>query len=186
MATRRFDRPTQETFKNQTAFARFHEKFLSSLETGLDNIQSEIGALAAAQAAQATANTAHNNDKLTSSSIIPANVMTASDAGTDASVIIANHTRLYGDASQIAVTGATLTGLAYSTTYGVYYDDPTFTNATPTYHATTTASNALNNFVAGRHFLGTVTTPASGGAATTGGSSPPGTGGVDRGVYSSL
>jgi hypothetical protein len=166
---------------------------LGGLETAIDALSAANAAAAAAATAQTsataantTANTVKRDDKITASSIIPAEVLSATDAGTDATITIANHTRIYGDDAQLAVTGAVLTGLAYSTTYGVYYDDTSTSDTTPTYHATTTPSNALNNFVAGRHFVGTVATPAAGGAATSGGASPPGAGGTSRTEFSSI
>jgi Flp pilus assembly protein TadG len=159
---------------------------LGGLETAIDALNAANAAQAAADAAEATATTTKRDDKITASSIIPANVLTATDAGTDATIAAAAHTRIYGDASQLSVGGHTFTGLAYSTAYGIYYDDPTCSDTTPTYHTTTTISNALNNFVAGRHFVGTVTTPAAGGAASSGGVSPPGYGGGSRDELSSI
>lgn len=154
------------------------------IEAALADLQSQLAQI---EAAQATADAAKRNDKITASSVIPANVLSASDAGTSATITIAPNARVYGDATQLTgIAGGTITGLAYSTTYGVYYDDLMTANTSPTYHATTTASNALNNFVPGRHFLGLVTTPASGGTATTGGYSPPATGGSDRDKFGTL
>jgi hypothetical protein len=127
-----------------------------------------------ADAADAAAAITKRNDKISASATSPSNILTASDAGTDATITIASHTRLYGDATSLSVTGGSITGLAYSTIYGVYYDDTTTANTTPTYHATTTLKNAMANFAAGRHYCGQVTTPASGGGSTSGsGAQPP-------------
>lgn len=143
-------------------------------------------AVADITAAQADIIAVTTSDKISSSWTVPAKVLTAVDAGTDVTITIANHTRLYGDGSQLAVTGGTFTGKAYSTNYGVYYDDLTCADTTPAYGITTTLSNAQNNFVAGRHRVGDLVTPGAGGAATSGGTNPPGSGGEDRDRYSTL
>lgn len=129
----------------------------------------------AAQLAQIIAVTTAN--AISASWIAPASVLTASDAGTDATITIANFTRFYDDGTSVAVIGGDITGLAYSTLYAVYYDDATRASTTPTLVATTFTGTARHNFAAGRHFVGTVTTPASGGAPATGGDyTPPGGG----------
>lgn len=168
----------------------------------LGNLQGELGALAAAIAAQATAdaaaadaataqttaNTVKRDDKITGSFVVPANVVTSTDNGTNATITIAAHTRKYGDGSSLSVAGGSLTG-AYSTDYGIYYNDTTTADTTPTYVKSTNLTQAVNSYAAGRHFVGNITTPASGGAATTGGYSPAGTGAdseTDRNKYSSL
>jgi hypothetical protein len=169
-------------------------KITASAKTLADNAQSTANtattdaatAQGTANTANTTANTVKRDDKIGGSSVIPADVLTASDAGTDATVVVAAHTRLYNDNSSLSVGGHTFTGLAYSTSYGVYYDDTTTSDTTPTYHTTTTLSHALNNFVAGRHYVGIVTTPASGGSPTTGGSTPIGTDTADRSQLSSV
>ena len=57
-------------------------------------------------------------------------------------------------------------------------DDETLEDATPTYLATTTRADAQVGAGPGRHFVGTVTTPADGGGGTSGtGGFPPGGGG---------
>jgi hypothetical protein len=114
-------------------------------------------------------------------------IVTASDAGTDATVTIANHTRVYPvqgsiDVPDVAITGASITGLAYSTEYFIYYDDPTLADTTPAFQATTVSADAQVGAAAGRHFVGYVTTPASGGGSTSGGGgAPPGGGGGGSG-----
>jgi hypothetical protein len=190
---------------------RYFDKFLTALEGVTTNLQDQITAIAAAQAAadaaaaaaataqttattaatdaaaaQTTADAVNLNDKIGGSYVIPADALSASDAGTNATITIAANTRVYNDASTLAVAGGSITGLAYSTTYGVYYDDPTTADTTPTYVATATLSNALNNFVTGRHFVGNVTTPAAGGTSTSGGYTPPATDPADRNKFSTL
>jgi uncharacterized membrane protein YgcG len=107
----------------------------------------------------------------------PSLVATATDAGTDATITIAAHTRIYADGTQLAVGGTVFTALAYATNYGVYYDDPTLGDTTPPYQTTTNLAEAQNNYTNGRHFVATIKTPASGGTATSGGTTPPGSGG---------
>lgn len=107
---------------------------------------------------------------------IPTMILTATDAGADVTITVASHVRRYGDTSELAVTGGSLTGKAYSTTYAIYYDDETRADAAPTFVATTDLETAQHNYVAGRHYVGTVTTPAAAGGPTTGGSPPAGSG----------
>lgn len=116
---------------------------------------------------------------------LPTNVLTGVDAGASASIQTANHTRVYpvqGNADytvDVAIAGiADITGLAYTTTYYVYYDDDTLSDPTPVMHATTVQRDAQVGAAPGRHFVGTVTTPAAAGAPTGGGGGyPPGGGG---------
>lgn len=114
---------------------------------------------------------------------VPTNVLTATDAGTTATITIANHTRYYPvqgtyDVPDVSITGASITGLAFSTTYYVYYDDTTLADTTPSFVATTSANTAQVGFAAGRHLVGKITTPADGGGGTSGGGMlPPGGGG---------
>lgn len=141
-------------------------------------------ALAAASAAQTTADTAQitadtvkRDDAITVSWTVPEGCISAADAGSDVTITVATHARLYGDGTKLdPVTGTTFTGKAYSTTYGIYYDDITRADATPSYQITTTLAQAQNGFVAGRHRVGEITTPAAAGAPTAGGTVPSGSG----------
>lgn len=107
---------------------------------------------------------------------IPTLVLTASDAGANVTISVAAHIRRYGDGTELAVAGGNLTGKSYSTKYAIYYDDETREDGTPSYVATTDLETAQHNYEAGRHYVGTVTTPAAAGAPTTGGSPPAGSG----------
>jgi hypothetical protein len=147
-----------------------------------------IAAQAAADAAQSDATDAAREAARINSYPNPGvGIVTASDAGTDATVTIANHTRVYPvqgsiDVPDVAITGGSITGLAYTTTYFIYYDDTTLADTTPTFHATTVSADAQVGAAAGRHFVGYVTTPASGGGSTSGGGgAPPGGGGGGSG-----
>ena len=117
------------------------------------------------------------NDSISSSWTSPGQILTASDAGTNTTITVADHTRKYGDSTSVFVTGSAITGLAYSTTYQIYYDDAARTGGAVTFNATTNPNNALHNAVVGRHYCGEITTPAAGGGSTSGGVSPPSSGG---------
>ena len=115
-----------------------------------------------------------------SSYTAPTNVLTAADVGTDCTVTIAAHTRIYPGSfvADLAVGGGSVTGLSFSTAYYIYYDDTTLAVTAPAYQATTNAATAQVGAADGRHFVGVVTTPADGGGATGGsGGFPPGGGG---------
>lgn len=147
---------------------------LESQETAQDGILDDL----ATQLASINAVTASN--AISASWISPSSVLTAADAGSDATITIASFTRLYDDGSSVSITGGNLTGLAYSTIYAVYYDDTTRENETPTFVATTDTGEARHNFVGGRHYIDTITTPAASDPPTSGGGySPPGGGGDD-------
>ena len=109
---------------------------------------------------------------------VSGNPTTATDAGTDATVNIAAHSRVYPDET-VAVSSGSITALAYSTLYSIYYDDADREGGAVTYAATTTAADAYNSSTnPDRHYVGYVTTPASGAPDTGGGGvGPPGSGG---------
>lgn len=130
------------------------------------------------QAAQTTADTVTTANAISASWIVPASPLAATDAGSDTTITIANFTRYYDDQTSVAVTGAAITALAYSTAYAVYYDDETRASTTPVFHATTVLGEARHNYVAGRHYLGTITTPAAGGSGTAGDDYTPPGGGI--------
>ena len=131
-----------------------------------------------AATAQTTADVVKINDAISSSWPVNGSsfaVLSATDAGTNVTITVVTHTRNYGDITNVSVTGASITGLAYTTDYYVYYDDPTRVGGGVTYHATTNPVTASYNEASGRHFCGGITTPASGGAPTSGGASSAGT-----------
>lgn len=108
--------------------------------------------------------------------------LSATDAGTDATIAIAAHDRVYSDKS-VSLSAGSLTGLPYSTDYWVYYDDPDRSGGAVTYVALDPSvddpADAFNSPAnPGRHNVGYITTPASGGGGTGGGGAgPPGSGG---------
>ncbi|WP_105198959.1 phage tail protein [Pseudoalteromonas sp. T1lg10] len=91
------------------------------------------------------------------------NPLSASDNGSSAKITIASHSRQYGFGS-LSLNAGSITGLAFSTKYYVYYDDPTYSGGAVTYHATTN----IQTVAAGNHriFVSTITTPADGGGNT--------------------
>lgn len=123
----------------------------------------------AAVTAQGTANGTNAFSSLQGSYVSPTNVLTATDAGASATITIAGHNRIYGDGTTVAVTGGALPGLAYSTSFSVYYDDPARAGGAVTYHSTSdpaTASPSAAN--PDRHFVGAVKTPAALGSPISG------------------
>lgn len=126
-----------------------------------------------AATAQSTADTVEKNDKLTASYTDPIYILSASDAGTDATISIAAHTRKYGDGTSVSISADTITGKNYSTDYFIYYNDSTYSDTTPNFIATTNSRTAQTNPSTGRHFVGAITTPAAGGGSTSGGSGGP-------------
>lgn len=200
--TMRFDRLPAEAGLFMQVWA---QSFLEALEQALDDIvlvNAEQSALLASvqavqaqqaaiiadleaqllliQAAQSTADAVKLRDTIAASYTTGGALLSASDAGTDATITVAGHTRYYNDLTPpVAITGAVLAGLAYSTLYYVYYDDETLSDTTPAFVATTVATEAQANAAAGRHAIGSVTTPASGGGSSSGGGYvPPGGGGT--------
>ena len=85
--------------------------------------------------------------------------LTATDAGTDATVNISAHTRIYGDGSSVSVSAGSITGLAYSTDYWVFYDDPTRAGGAVTYQHSTDPADAVQT--GDKHSVGAVTTPVA-------------------------
>lgn len=157
------------------------QKHCEKIEDAFDE-QAAINAELASQlaqilAAQEAADLARRNDSISASWTSPGTILTASDAGTDATITIAAHSRKYGDTTEVSVNGGSLTGLAYSTKYYLYYDQTSRAGGVVTYLSATNPNTALPNAAEGRHFCGFVTTPASGGGDTSGGVSPPGSGG---------
>lgn len=176
----RFDRSIPLVNKDLTPNTTFHQwwdRVARGIESSINGIQDALNAAgialsaagaaqAAADDAQAAANAAQGAadsvgvvSKLTNSGCTGLTI-TATDAGTNATVTISAHTRVYGNGSTVAVGGGSVTGLAYGTGYYIYYDDPEFDGLSITYLATTSEATAaqINN----RHLVGAVTTPLTG------------------------
>lgn len=112
----------------------------------------------AASDAQAAADNVESVTKLSGSGT-DGLILSASDAGSDATINISAHTRIYADGSQVAVDSGSLTGLAYSTIYYIYYDDANFLGGAVAYQFTTTKTVAAQT--GARHLVGQITTPAA-------------------------
>jgi len=108
------------------------------------------------------------------SSIQSAAPLTAADVGSDATVTVAAHNIVY-DNGTVAYNSGTVTGLAFSTLYYIYADDPTKAGGAVTYIATITATDTTGN--TGRYYVGQITTPADTGGPTAGGGGGGGGGG---------
>ena len=175
---------TQEQFQIWwQQIAEAIEEQIGAQQTAIDALAAAVAAQASADAAasdaadaQNTADTAKRDDAISASWTSPGAVLSASDAGSNATITIAAHTRKYGDGTQLNVSGDTITNRNYSTTYYVYYNDANRSDTTPNYQSTTNPNTAAPNAGAGRHFVGKIVTPASGGGATSGGTVPPGGG----------
>jgi len=103
------------------------------------------------------------SNKLSTQSVQP---VTAVDAGSNASINIASHTVQFGF-GPVSYNSGSITGLAYSTLYYVYVDDPEYAGGAVVYLSTTNAN--LVTAGNGRYYAGKVTTPAAAGGPTDGG-----------------
>lgn len=201
----RFDRSIPIVKKDGTPTLPFHgwwQQILKKIESAINGIQDALiaagiaieaaedaqtaadaaqtaadAAQAAADAAEGTGEGAERIASLTNSGTIGLTV-TASDAGSDATITISAHTRAYGNGTSVAVDGGSLTGLLYSTYYYIYYDDPSRAGGSVTYAVTTSEVSAVQT--GDRHLVGAVTTPAAldpdtGGQVVR----PPGVGSID-------
>lgn len=171
------------------AFVRFWDEVATRIET-------ETGALAAAEAANAaaiaadaaataanaaaaSANSAASTAQTTAdtvtaqaslnNSFTTGATVTATDAGASATISIGAHTRYYGDGTNVSVNAGSVTGLSYSTKYYVYYDQASRAGGAVTYVATTTNATAFpTTGNPDRHYVGAVTTPAAAAGPNTG------------------
>lgn len=98
--------------------------------------------------------------------------LSATDAGSDATINIAAFTMRFPLAGDVSYNSGSVTGLAFSTEFRVYFRDPTLAGGTVTFFATSTDADLANN--ADNIWLGNITTPANGAGDT---SQDPGTGG---------
>jgi hypothetical protein len=103
------------------------------------------------------------SNKLSTQSAQP---LTATDAGSNATISIAAHSVQFGFGT-VSYSSGSITGLSYSTTYYVYADDPDYEGGTVTYVATTNAN--LVTAGNGRYYVGRIVTPAAAAGPTGGG-----------------
>lgn len=131
-------------------------------------------AATAAAAAQTSADSVTSDTNISNSYVIGV-AIAGHDAGASATVNISAHSRLYGDGATVAVNSGSVTTLAYSTSYYIYYDDPSRAGGAVTYHVTTSIGSAAQSGVnPNRHYVGAVVTPAALAADTAGvGAAPP-------------
>lgn len=175
-------------------FKALMNKNFGLVEEAIANLEDQVALIAAAQAAAdaanaaaaaadaAAANAQTAADDVTeasalANSYVSGATVAATDAGANVTVTISAHTRHYpqpdGSTVDVSVSGGSVTALAYSTTYFIYYDDAARAGGAVTYQATTSSTSAAQ--IGDRHMVGSVLTPAAL-AAPTGGSyvSPPG------------
>lgn len=155
-------------------------QFEQLLSDFVDVAEAVIAAQAAADAANAAAAAADAAAVAVTEATDLANsypegvALEASDAGADVTITISAHDRVYASGTTVPVDGGVLTGLAYSTSYWIAYDQASRTGGAVTYVAyTTSQGNGVNN--PNRHFVGAVVSPDAGGLVNDGQPSlPPG------------
>ncbi|SEJ03026.1 Putative phage tail protein [Sphingomonas sp. OV641] len=131
--------------------------------------------------AQAINDTVDVSERLMISNSWPSGVsITAGDAGGSTTINVSAHERVYSDRT-VSVAASAQIGLAYSTTYWLYYDDAARSGGDVSLQATTTYANAFpSDANPARHYVGWILTPAAGGGGSTGGGgTPPGGGGMN-------
>ena len=141
--------------------------FLRQLNSNVDVVAAIQAALAAADLANTAAGNAQNaadNAQAESSlnNSYPANfappLVSAASSG---NVTVANHDRVYGDGSSVAVLGAVIpTGGGPGSVVRVYYDDPTRAGGAVFYQTTSNPTISAQTGV--RHSVGAVTIPGAG------------------------
>jgi hypothetical protein len=160
-------------------FERYWDEAMRSIESNINALLAIPGiqvAIDAANTAAANANTAADAAvdaaadaarvaALTNSGVSGITI-TATDSGSNCTITISAHTRVYGDGTSVSVNGGSVTGLAYSTQYYMYYDQPSRLGGAVSYAATTVKLDAAQT--GDRHLVGTVTTPAALGTPVSG------------------
>jgi len=163
-----------------TAFTRFWNEAMGLIETNVNGIQAALDAAAAANAAAVVAQTAAATattaaaaaqasadgngglNNVLNSGVDEFASITSQDVGTDIDIIVSANTRYRPDGTSTACSGTTITHLAYSTRYWIYYDDPTDADTTPTYIATDDGSEPQATTTnPHRYYMGTVLTGAA-------------------------
>jgi hypothetical protein len=139
-----------------SVFVQFMEDLRTSVQQAVDGLQTQIDRL---------------NTQTIGTSYANGLALSGVADGATAKITISVHTRVYTDLT-VNLDAGTLTGLAYATTYFVYYDDEDREGGAVSYMTTTNPTVAVTSAPHPyRHFVGTVTTPATSG-------DPPETGGV--------
>jgi hypothetical protein len=161
-------------------FMRFWQNTVGKIAAAFNATTAANAAAIVANNAAATAlNAAQTvtNVSAISNSYVTGVTITATDAGTNVTLTISAHTRVYGDGTSVAVSAGSITGLPYSTLEYVYYDDAARVGGAVTYLATTSSATAAQAGI--RHTVGSATTPAALGAPISGKFvRPPGVGAI--------
>jgi len=87
------------------------------------------------------------------------NPLSATDAGSSATIDIAAFTMLTSSKGSVSVSSGSIVSLSYSTLYYVYYSDPTLSGGSVVYQASTVQADALSGN--GTFFVGSILTPAA-------------------------
>jgi 4-hydroxyphenylpyruvate dioxygenase-like putative hemolysin len=120
---------------------------------------------AAAVAAQGTADQVLAESSL-ANSFTTGLTITATDAGANVTIAMSAHSRVYGDGTTVSVNAGNVTGLAYSTSFWIFYDQVSRLGGAVTYQASTSIQG--NGTAPDRHFIGAVLTPAAAAPPTDG------------------
>lgn len=94
------------------------------------------------------------------------NPLTATDAGSTATVNIASFAMRVAGLDNISLNSGSITGLDFSTLYYIYHADPTYEGGAVTYLSSTTKEDSLADL--GYFFDGSIMTPANGAPDTIG------------------
>src|SRR5581483_3598757 len=103
-----------------------------------------------------------------SSALVGGSPVTASDAGSNATISIAAFNMRFGFGT-VGYNSGSITGLAYTTRYYVYCVDPFFRGGAVTYLATTSFDTVVSS--SANVYVDVITTPAAAGPPTGGGGS---------------
>lgn len=141
-----------------------NQKALAGRAAALPTLMTNIGDTGVASS-QRLLPMLNSGGKLSTQSAQP---LSAADVGATATITVAAHNVQFGSVvGLVSYNTGSITGLAFSTLYYVYADDPNYAGGAVTYLATTNANTATAND--GRYYLGKVTTPADGGGGSSGG-----------------
>jgi hypothetical protein len=159
--------------------------FLRYINKAFQDIQNSANAVIAAQNAADAANAAAANANAAATAVTDASALansyptgltiTATDAGTDVTIAISAHTRVYAyePPTSVSVNAGGFTAQPYDTLLYIYYSQPSRAGGAVTYQITTDATLVAQ--LGDVHSVGRVLTPASGAAPNNGGgTSPPG------------
>ena len=165
------------------AMSLYIQRMCEQIEASINGIQEALDAAASADAAAVAANAAAaladaaavsaqgvanqvQADSSLANSFTTGLTISATDAGASATITISAHSRVYGDGTTVAVSGGSVTGLAYSSDYWAGYVQASRAGGAVTYTASTSIQG--NGTSADYHFVGAVATPAAAAPPNTG------------------